>query len=54
LSGIVCMACAGTIMKQVICAAQGQMSQVGCEFLTVSAGLAPVTLIRGVPLAMYR
>jgi hypothetical protein len=27
------MACAGTMMKQVNCAAQGQMSQEGCEKL---------------------
>jgi len=27
------MACAGTIMKQVHCAAQGHMSHLGCGFL---------------------
>ena len=31
--GAVCMARAGTIMKQVNCAAQGQMSHLGCGFL---------------------
>ena len=31
--GAVCMACAGTIMKQVNCAAQGHSSHLSCGFL---------------------